>query len=139
MIEIFDMAERKNFPSMARRMSKWVDDILGHGYHPYCSGDAWSPSLNVYEDDGHFHVVVDLAGMRPEDVDLHAEGGALLLSGERPVPDVPNVAGEVQLHLMEVDHGRFYRSLDLPANVDTDKIEATYSRGFLWIRLPKKH
>ena len=123
---------------MTHKMSKWIDHVLGHGFHPYRPGDTWSPSLNVYEDEGHFHVVVDLAGMQPDEVDLSVEDGALLMTGERPVPEVPKAAGEVQLHLMEIDHGRFCRSLDLPADADADRIEASYIRGFLWICLPKK-
>jgi len=122
---------------MARKMTKWIDHVLGPGYHRYCPGDAWSPCLNVYEDRQNFHVVVDLAGVRPSEVDLRVDGKTLVLSGSRRMPEVPKSAGEVQLHLMEIDHGGFCRSLELPPGVDAEKIEANYRAGFLWIRLPK--
>ena len=38
---------------------------------------------------------------------------------------------------MEIDEGPFRREIDLPAAVDTSQVEATYRKGFLWIRLPK--
>ena len=42
-----------------------------------------------------------------------------------------------RVHLMEIDHGRFRRAIELPGDVDVASIEASYRCGYLWIRLPK--
>ncbi len=131
------MAE-ETFGSMARQMSKWVDHVLGPAYHYYRPAEAWAPAINLYEDEAQYYVVVDLAGLKAEQIDLHVEKGIMTISGERPAPLVPEIKGQVSLHLMEIDHGRFCRALKLPDNVDIDTIpNASYRNGYLWLRMPK--
>ncbi len=137
MVQDVHLAEKRDYSSMAHKMSKWVDNVLGGGFHQYCPSDSWSPGLNVYEDASDFHVVVDLAGVRVPDVEVVIEDDLLRLSGVRDVPEAGNPEGEIKLHLMEIDHGRFCRTLELPPEVEPDRIEATYRCGLLWIRLPK--
>jgi HSP20 family molecular chaperone IbpA len=38
---------------------------------------------------------------------------------------------------MEIDYGEFASEVKVPLRVDSDKIEATYSDGFLKVVLPK--
>lgn len=136
-IEIKATHEDK-FASMAKQMGRWVDHVLGHGFHKYSSEEGWSPAVNLYEDDRHYCVVVDLAGVKSDKIDIHPEQDELILSGYRPTPGVSDASGSVRLHHMEIDHGKFTRGIPLPEDVDVDRIEAFYKSGFLWIRLPKK-
>jgi HSP20 family protein len=127
--------------SMARNMSRWVDHVLGGAVHKYRGGEAWAPSVNLYEDAGHYCVIVDLAGMDPDDIDLRIEEGALVLSGRRSMPEMPECSGSMRVHLMEIDHGPFSRKVELPDNVDADaaaKQDALYQNGYLRVRLPKR-
>jgi HSP20 family molecular chaperone IbpA len=39
---------------------------------------------------------------------------------------------------MEIDHGTFARTVEVPANVEDSAIRANYHVGMLWITLPKK-
>ena len=137
MVQDVHLAEKRDYSSMAHHTSKWVDNVLGKSYHQYCPGDSWSPSLNVYEDGSGFHIVVDLAGVRANDVELVIEEERLRISGVRDVPEAGDLNGGIKLHLMEIDHGRFCRTLELPPGADPDGIEANYRCGLLWIRLPK--
>ncbi len=123
--------------AIARQMGKWVDQVLGQSYQQYCPGEAWKPAVNIYEDDRGYVIVADLAGMKAADVDLRAEPGKLVISGERAVPHYENTKGDVRLHTMEIDHGRFCRAVNLPEDADIDAIEALYRNGYLWIQVPK--
>ncbi len=133
-------AQHENeFESVSRKMNKWVNKVLGVNYHKFCPAEAWTPSINLYEDDVQYLIVADLAGVKGEEIDLNVdEKGMLVLVGNRDMPDIPSPIGSVRLHLMEIDHGHFCRTLDLPEDANVDKIEATYKCGFLWIRVPKK-
>ena len=122
-----------------RHMGAWVDQVLGPGFHSYCPGDAWTPQINLYESCTHYCVVVDLAGVDASKIDIRVEDRVLVLAGFRPSPNFPEPVGDVQLHHMEIDHGRFCRSLELPADVDAETVEAFYRGGMLWIHLPKKN
>lgn len=124
------------FASLTQQMSKWVDQVLGPTYHNYCPS-SWSPSINFYEDPREYCVVVDLAGVKAGDI-LRIEDDKLVISGSRSTPGLEQLVGPVRVHHMEIDQGRFRRALALPNDVERDAIQANYSGGFLWIRLPKK-
>ena len=123
---------------MAKQMGKWVDQVIGQGFQKYRPAEPWSPAINLYEDETHYCVVVELAGIDAEQIELRAEGRKLTLRGVRNPPGISKSAGRVHLHHMEIDHGPFNRSLELPEDVDADQIEAWYKFGLLWIQLPKK-
>ncbi len=125
------------FASVAKQMGQWVDHVLGRGYHKYCPEESWSPAIDLYEDETHYCVVVDLAGVEADEISVHTEGRMLILSGYRQPPCISDPRGSVKLHHMEIDQGQFCRPLELPADIDSDEIEASYKRGFLWIHLPK--
>jgi len=47
-------------------------------------------------------------------------------------------APRYRVHLMEIDHGKFSREVELPNDIHHEQINATYRNGMLWIELPKK-
>jgi len=132
---------RDDFFSITRKMGKWVEQVLAPGYHKYVLDKAWSPAINLYEDRKNYYVVVDLAGVKADEIDLHVEKGVLVLSGSRLTPTVTDAArgrGQVCLHTMEIDHGPFARQVQMPKDADVDAVEATYCNGYLWVRISRK-
>lgn len=129
-------AFEEKYSSMARQMSKWIDNVLSQNYPR--TGREWAPSVNLYEDAERFMVVVDLSGIKPEEIDLRVENDMLLLTGERATPRPEKHEGPCKTHLMEIDHGAFSRAVELPASVDVDRISARYCTGQLWVEMPKK-
>ncbi len=133
--------DQESFSSMARQMGRWVNHVLGQQYHRFCPSDAWAPSVNFYEAPDGYCVVVELAGVQAGTIDLRIEEKRMMVSGQREVPEAPHCTGSVRVRMMEIDHGRFCRALDLPDDVDVDaavNLSANYTNGFLWIQLPKK-
>jgi HSP20 family protein len=123
----------KDDPAGVRR----VRQLVRVNYHQYCPTDTWTPDVNLYEDDRNYYVVADLAGVGSQAIDLECRDGRLVLSGHRTMPPPPEVFGEVRVHHMEIDYGRFCRELVLPSNVDETSIEAVYRTGQLLVTLPK--
>ena len=135
------LTPEKPFFSMAGHLNHWIDHVLGAGYHKYAPGEAWSPSINLYENESGYFLVVDLAGVRGEEIILNVEEDMIVLSGHRDMPIMQGCAEPLRVHLMEIDHGQFRRRLPLPKDVDVDAAmsqEATYRYGYLWVRLPKR-
>jgi HSP20 family protein len=87
---------------------------------------------------------VDLAGVNKDKIELTVVDQRLKLKGNRNVPlspendDPDGHTRGPKVHLMEIDHGSFAREVELPADVDHEKILATYRNGMLWVELPKK-
>jgi HSP20 family protein len=78
--------------------------------------------------------VAELPGMTREDVQITLENNVLSIAGERKFEK--DVKGE-SYHRLERTFGTFARSFTLPANVKTDKVEATFKDGVLTVTLPK--
>lgn len=138
MLPTVEAAHQDDPSSLEPGIGRWVDNVLGGGYHGYRSGGTWSPAVDVYEDAGYFYAVVDLAGVHAGGIGIRAEGQALTVTGSRPGPQLPGQKGKVLMHLMEIDQGPFERTIGMPDQADVNSIEATFRSGFLWIRLPRR-
>lgn len=128
--------EEDKIATIARQMSKWMDQVLGKGFH--CSAEVWTPAINFYEADTYYCIVVELAGIDPARIDLRLESGMLTVSGQRPSPSLSDASEPVEMLMMEIDHGGFCRTLRLPKDAAAEGVTATYRGGFLWIRVPKR-
>ncbi len=120
------------------REVKWIEMVVGPRFHKFWPAESWQPSVNLYEDDAHYFVVVDVAGVTVSDLDVKVEKGLLTVTGQRAVPQPEDPQGPLRLHVMEIDHGRFTRTVHLPQDVDVGEIDARYRCGLLWIRMPKQ-
>ena len=95
---------------------------------------AWTPAVDVFEDEDSVKIVAELPGVKPEDVKLSIENSVLTLRGEKK-----QVAEEKteRVHRYERVYGAFERSFALPNTVDGERADARYDSGLLTIHLPK--
>ena len=95
----------------------------------------WSPSVDVYQDEHKIVVKADVPGLEKKDFDIAVVDHHLTIKGERKNE---NEVKEENYHRTERVYGTFQRSFELPATVDTEKIQAEYKDGVLELTLPKK-
>ena len=79
-------------------------------------------------------VKAELPGMEARDIDISLNGRILSIRGERKQESEEK--GE-NFHRVERSYGAFSRSLELPTDVDPDKVKASYKRGVLKLNIPK--
>src|ERR1700689_1335958 len=133
------------FANLANQARNKVIDQMNKGYYGFYSSDVWTPCVNLYETAVSYLVCVDLAGVDKEKIDVEVQENRLRLKGNRMVPmkddgneeAVEAESKRVRVHLMEIDHGSFNREVELPQNVDQDRIAPPYRNGMLWIGIPK--
>lgn len=101
----------------------------------HTGGAAWAPPMDVIERNGEVRCVLELPGLRPEDVSITTENGTLTISGEKK-SDYTAREGD-GTYVLERRYGRFERSLMLPDTVDRDKITASFENGVLTVVLPR--
>ncbi len=95
----------------------------------------WKPSMDVYETREQIVVIVELAGVDEDSLEIEVSSKALKINGFRN--EVPKM--EVcKYRLAEIQYGKFERVLILPSFIDPDKVEASCQNGFLRIHLAKK-
>jgi HSP20 family protein len=94
---------------------------------------GWSPALDLYESGDNVVALVELPGMRKEDIDISLHDGTLTIGGERKRES----ANGEKAQRTERYVGTFRRSITLPTRVDAGKVGATYHDGILKVILPK--
>jgi HSP20 family protein len=99
------------------------------------SPTPWVPMADVYEDEDHVMIVVDLAGVDRDRLMVTVEGRFIQISGRRESPSPP---GLMRIHQMEIDSGEFRRRIALSGAVSLEANECTYRDGLLRIVLPKR-
>jgi HSP20 family protein len=95
---------------------------------------GWSPALDLYQSNDNVVAVVELPGMRKEEIEISLHDGALTISGERKRES--SSRGE-NAERTERYVGTFRRTIALPTRVDANKVSATYTDGILTVTLPK--
>ena len=102
------------------------------------SGDrsGWSPAVNIRETPDGFNFDIELAGFKPEDVELTCDNGVLTIRGQR-TEERKEGEEEARYHLVERRYGEFTRSFQLPQGVKDDTIEAEFDNGLLRVKVPK--
>ncbi|MCS6994729.1 MAG: Hsp20/alpha crystallin family protein [Anaerolineales bacterium] len=93
---------------------------------------VWSPPTDLFENEQHYIVRVEVAGMRRNDFSVVLQNNLLTISGTRP--DTPERRA---YHQMEVRFGEFSTTVALPGPVEAQKASAEYEDGFLTVTLPK--
>ena len=94
----------------------------------------WIPAVDVFERNGDLVVKAEIPGVDAEELDVTVEDNVLRLRGERKQESETEKEG---YYRRERFHGTFERSIPLPAEVETEKIDATYTNGVLEVVLPK--
>jgi len=95
---------------------------------------AWMPRINVKQAGDDLAINVELAGIKPEDVDVEVTDGVLTVKGERKGETEREDEGWL---IRESSFGSFERSMVLPEGVDPASIRADFHDGILEIHVPK--
>jgi HSP20 family protein len=95
--------------------------------------NGWTPAIDLYQTNDDVVALVELPGMRKEDIELSLQDGMLTISGERKSE---TQSGDKQQR-SERFVGKFRRSISMPTRVDANKVSATYKDGILTVTLPK--
>jgi HSP20 family protein len=95
--------------------------------------NGWTPAMDLYQTTDDIVALVELPGMRKEDIEISLHDGMLTISGERKEE---KAEGEKAART-ERFVGKFRRSISLPTRVDSNKVNATYRDGILTVTLPK--
>jgi HSP20 family protein len=96
---------------------------------------GFRPRINVMrtEEPDELRVVIELAGVEPDDVRIVVHERALIVAGRR---NRVNPECRLSYHLLEIEHGPFERRIGLPVDVDPERARATYDQGLLVVKLP---
>ena len=117
------------------RMNRLFQDAYAPNREEGLSTAAFAPATDVYEDENHVTLKLELPGIDVKDLDIRVENNHLIIRGERKFEKEEK---EENFRRVERQYGTFVRSFSLPSTVDTDNINASYDKGVLSITMPKR-
>jgi len=95
-----------------------------------------APPADVAETDREIRVVIEMPGIRSEDLNVDLENNILTIRGEKR--EERRESNEKSTwHLTERRYGQYSRSFVLPRDVEQDGIEARFNNGVLTVTIPK--
>ncbi len=123
-------------------LRKEIDEAFrGAGYHrPFDSAflspvtTRRFPLVNFSDDDGNVYMDALVPGVDPKAIDLSVLRNTITISGERK--PFEEQKGQI-IHRSELGAGRFTRTLELPVDINPDKIKAECKDGIMRITLAK--
>ncbi|MDI6733847.1 MAG: Hsp20/alpha crystallin family protein [Planctomycetota bacterium] len=95
---------------------------------------SWQPPTDIYETDKEVVIRSEIAGMKPEEINVSLYENRLLITGTRNEHDSRTKRNFRQ---MEINYGKFEKTIEIYNNVEAEKISASYKDGFLQIVIPK--
>lgn len=113
-----------------RRLRPWLPSIWPRG----SEAEFVAPSVDVYEEKDDIVVKAELPGMDKNDIEVNISDSALTLKGEKKKEQKIE---EKNYYRSERSYGAFLRTVELPKEVQADKIKASFKNGVLEVRLPK--
>ena len=129
--------ERDPFTSFRRQVDRLFDDFFTplepRSFGAPAGQEVW-PSVDVHETDKAYKVTAELPGLEQKDVEVNLRDNALTISGEKRQEHSEADGGRTYT---ERSFGRFQRTIPLAAEVDADKVQASFKNGVLTVEAPK--
>ena len=121
---------RRNFDDIANRF--FDRDFWAPG--DLFREDRLLPSVDISEGKKNITVKAEIPGVEANDIDISLSGKLLTIKGEKKQEKEEK---DENYHRMERSYGYFNRTIELPAEVDPEKVDASYKKGVLKIELKK--
>lgn len=99
-------------------------------------GQVHSPHVDIYETEDYLYIDIDLPGVKKEDINCYISPDELYVEA---IKKISSPEKKAHFYCMERYFGTFRRTIEIPAVVNTSKIEARLVDGILHITLPKIH
>jgi HSP20 family protein len=135
-----DVARREYSPfwSLQREIDRLFDDFT-RGFPSFSTtagsgGQELLPAMDVTETDTEIELTAELPGLEEKDVQINLADNVLTIRGEKKSERDEKTK---DYRVVERSYGSFYRTLELPAGVDPDKIKASIAKGVLKVVVPK--
>lgn len=132
----------RNSPwSALRNWTKDFDQLFGEmdemlvPFRRSSAGESMnSLSCDIHESESSYLLSMDLPGVSKEDINIEFSGNHITVSAERKQEQTVK---DITAHRVERSYGVMQRTYVLPEGVDSDKIQANYENGVLYLAIPK--
>lgn len=133
--DVVGREERDPFFALHDEVNRLFNDFSRTFGMPLLSGSEtrmnW-PSIDVSESEKTYTIEADLPGLEQKDVEVLLTDNVLTIRGEKRTE-----SSDDKRHFSERYYGSFERRIPLDAEVEPDKVKATFKNGVLKVEIPK--
>lgn len=123
-------------------MDRMMEDFFGRRFRPWWPerwfrGDEFemkAPAVDVFEEKDDLVVKAEVPGIDKDNIEVTLSDSTLTIKGEKKKQEEVK---EENYYRSERHHGAFMRTVELPKDVQPDKVKASFKNGVLEIRMPK--
>jgi HSP20 family protein len=139
MFELIPWKKRsgKEISRFSSEFDSLYDRVFGRGSMipaGFIQEEALFPVLDISEGKKEITVKAEIPGVEADDLDVSLDERTLIIKGEKKQEKEDK---DENYHRMERSYGYFRRTVQLPADVDPSKVEASYKKGVLKVVLEK--
>jgi len=124
---------RGDLTGLHEEMDDLINSFFGGWDMPFFERSRF-PVIDIADNENEVVVKAEVPGCKADDIDISVHGNTLTISGEKKQEEEKKEKGYYHL---ERSYGSFRRDLNIPADVDTSKVEAVCKDGILTITLSK--
>lgn len=122
-----------NLQGIRREMLKILGEVSSLTNSPLAIEDAiddvWHPKCDVFQTDAEWVILVELAGVNKDEINISVSPEFLRISGRR---DLHSDGSAASYHSMEIETGRFDRRIFFPdLSLDKANPKVLYANGIL--------
>ena len=122
-------------------LSRQIDDLWNREWSPdifrdlgFFGDHSWYPKMDVKEGKKDITVEAEIPGVDSKDIEVSLDGRILTIRGEKKHEKEDRNGG---YYHCERSYGYFNRTIELPADVNDEKVDAKFKKGVLKIKLKK--
>jgi HSP20 family protein len=130
----FKKTRLSTFDEIEKEFGRMLRNMSAHYMCPYRS-QSLIPATDVYETPDKFIVYMEIPGVRLEKLSVLASHSSVTVTGIRQRPAFDHTTC---VHQLEVEYGKFERTINFDTPIDMEFTTSTFKDGFLLIQLPKK-
>ena len=102
---------------------------------PLGAGGMLKPQVDIGATDKEYSITVEVPGVSEKAVKVEISGNTMTIHGEKKQEKEEK---NKNFYKVERSYGSFQRILSLPEDADQEDVKATFDKGVLTIKLPRK-
>ena len=121
----------RDFDFLSSKFQRFFDEFPGLQNY---SHDSYTPKIDISEDDKSILIDAEIPGVPKENLKITLQDNILTIEGEKKKESEEK---EKNYYRTERCFGKFKRSFTLPAEVDSENVDANFKNGMLEIKINK--
>jgi len=129
--------ESNNMDDEFARMQNFINNMFNSSLSYQVASPMYSfgyPKVNIEDKNDKYILMFELAGMDKKDIKLTVQDNMLFLEGEQKNAKENKNKEYIK---QEIYYGKFKRAIELPSNINIDKLTTKFKNGILTVTIPK--